>query len=77
MYQATKAVSRQESRRVINAYLELAQPLLTVVRLLLAESELDELMVAFLGCGEGNHMTFHVAEIVPCVLILAGTQTLF
>jgi hypothetical protein len=57
-------------------YLELAQPFLALVRLFLAESELDELSIALLRGGEGNHVLLHVAKIVASVRIFARSQTL-
>ena len=58
------------------AYPEPTNPLLAVVRLLLAERQLDQLSVAVSRCGEGDHMPLHVTEIVASILILARTQTL-
>ena len=58
-------------------YLELTKPLLPIVRLLLAERKLDQLMVTVLGGGEGDHMALHVTEVVSRVLIFARTQTLW
>ena len=57
-------------------YLELTKPLLPIVRLLLAERKLDQLMVTVLSGGEGDHMALHVAEVVSGILVFARTQTL-
>ena len=62
--------------QAISPYLELSQPLLAFVRLLLAKRKLDELSVTFLRLGERDHMTPHIAEVLACILILARTQTL-
>ena len=53
---------------------DLSQPILALVRLLLAEGQFDQLSDAVLSCGEGNHMLSHVAEIAACVGVLARTQ---
>ena len=57
--------------------LETAQPLLSIIRLFLEKGKVDQLAVTFLGRRRGNHVFFHAAEIVPCVSVSAGTQTLF
>ena len=74
-----KVVVRDLVRVVVEerARLELLEPLFTLVRLLLAERELDQLFVAVLGRGEGDHVLLHVAEVVPRVFVFARTETLF
>jgi hypothetical protein len=57
-------------------YLELTEPLLTIVSFLLAECKLDEVSVTVLGGSEWNHVFFHFAKVVAGVLVLTGTQTL-
>ena len=58
------------------AYLASPEPLLTVVRLLLAESQVDELPVSRLGFGEGYHVLLHLAEVVLRIRVLARAETL-
>lgn len=53
-------------------YLELAQPFLALICLLLAEGEVNELPVAILCAGKGDHVLLHVAKVVARVRVLAG-----
>ena len=46
---------------------KVSQPLLTVVRLLLAKREVDELAVAVLRRAEWDHMLRHVREVIAGV----------
>ena len=58
------------------AYLASPEPLLTVIRLLLAERQVDELAIALLCLREWNDVLLRVAEVVTSVRVLARTQTL-
>jgi hypothetical protein len=57
-------------------HFELAQPVLAVVRLLLAKRKLDQLLVAIDRRRERDHVLFHVAKVVARVLVLARAETL-
>lgn len=57
-------------------YLELPQPLLPVVGLLLIESEIDKVSVAVLRRVKLEHMTRHVGEILLRVGRGTRSQTL-
>lgn len=57
-------------------YLKFAQPIFTVVCLLLAESQIDQLALTLLDRREGDHVLVHLAEVIPGVLVFACTQTL-
>lgn len=59
------------------AYLELPEPLLTLISFLLAEGKLNELFVAFYCGTEWDHVLCHVTEIVTGVFVLARPQTLY
>ena len=58
------------------AHPKLSQPLLTVVRFLLAKREIDELALPVLRRAERDHVFRHVREVVPGVRILARSETL-
>lgn len=57
-------------------YLELAQPILTIVRLLLTEGQVNQLTLLLLDRGEGNHVLVHLAEVLSGIFVFACTQTL-
>lgn len=58
------------------SYLELAQPVFTVVRLLLAEGQVDQVALTLLNRRERDHVFVHLTEVIPGVLVFACTQTL-
>lgn len=60
----------------MKTYLQSAQPLLTVVRLLLAEGQLDQVTLTMLNGAKGNHVLVHSIEVLSRVFIFARTQTL-
>ena len=57
-------------------YLKLAQPIFTIVRLLLTEGQVNQLTFLLLDRGEGNHVLVHLAEVLPSIFVFARTQTL-
>lgn len=60
----------------MDAYLELAQPVLTLVSFLLAERHVDQRPIIILHFGKRDHVGRHVAEVLFRVFICAGTQSL-
>ena len=63
------AMATQEVTRT-HTHPEILQPLLTVIRLLLAKHEIDELMVVVqlvLHQAEWDHVNHHVQEVITSV----------
>lgn len=57
-------------------HLELAEPFLSIISFLLAESKVNQRPVAVLCCCKRDHMLGHVTEVVTSVGILACPKTL-
>lgn len=57
-------------------HLELAEPFLSFISFLLAESKLDQLLITLLCRCKRNHVFSHVAEVVAGIGILACSKTL-
>ena len=62
-----RAQGWQRERSPGRTHPEVSQPILTVVRLLLAKREIDELAVAVLRRAEWDHMLRHVREVIAGV----------
>jgi len=60
----------------MGTYFELAKPFLSLICLLLAESQLYQFSVAFLCRCERDDMFCHITEIAMGIGIGTGTQTL-
>lgn len=58
------------------AYLQLPEPLLTLVRFLLAECQIDQLLISLLSRSERNHVLRHITEVFPGVFVCTGSQSL-
>lgn len=56
--------------------LVLTKPLLTIVRFLLAESEVNKIMITLSYSTERDHMLAHVLEVGSRVLVSTRTETL-
>lgn len=54
-------------------YLELAEPFLAVVSLLLAEGKINQVTIPILSRRERNHVLYHVTEILATVFVFART----
>lgn len=57
-------------------HLELAEPFLSIVSFLLAESKVNQCPVAVLRCRKRDHVLSHVTEVVASVGVLACSKTL-
>ena len=57
-------------------YLQLPQPVLPLVRFLLAERHINQASFVPLELGERNNMLRHVSEVVPSIRVLARSQPL-
>lgn len=69
-------ISQVNLRPLIAAYLQLSEPLFTVVSLLLAERQVDQCPLFFLYSRERDHVLVHLTEIVPSIRVLTCSQTL-
>jgi hypothetical protein len=58
------------------AYFALPEPLLTVVRFLLAECEVNQFSITVLSLRKRNHVLLHMIEVVHGIRILARPETL-
>ena len=60
----------------VRTHPEVSQPLFTVIRLLLAKREIDELTVTILRRAERDHVLCHVREVISSIRVLACPETL-